>query len=185
MGSPRVCQELVINTFTWASQVVLVVKNPPANAGVLRDGGSIPGSGRSLGGGHGNSLQCSCLENSMDRGAWWAIVYRVAKSRIQLEQLSTHTKQNYHPLLMKCDLFWGKISQGLNILLYYTLGLELLMKNTQRLSLKLACSLQKSQNILLDLYSAHKILLYFYHQTTQQHAALLLKEYDIHGEISQ
>ena len=100
----------MINTFTWASPMVLVVKNPPANAGVLRDGGSIPGSGRSPGGGHGNSLQCSCLENSMDRGAWWAIIHRVAKSRIQLEQFSTHTKQNYHPLLMKCDLFWGKIS---------------------------------------------------------------------------
>ena len=56
-----------------------MVKNPPANAGVLRDGGLIPGSGRTPGGGHGSSLQCSCLENPMDRGAWWAIVHRVAK----------------------------------------------------------------------------------------------------------
>ena len=47
-----------------------VVKNPPANAG---DPGSIPGSGRSSGGGHGNPLQYSCLENPMDREAWWAI----------------------------------------------------------------------------------------------------------------
>ena len=54
------------------SPVVLVVKNPPANAGDRRDTGSIPESGRSPGGGHGNSLQYSCLENPMDRGAWWA-----------------------------------------------------------------------------------------------------------------
>ena len=47
----------------------LVVKNPPANAGDVRDAGSLPGSGRSPGGGDGNPLQCSCLENLMDRGA--------------------------------------------------------------------------------------------------------------------
>ena len=52
---------------SWASQVVLVVKNLPANAGDLRDLGSIPGSERSPGAGNGNPLQCSCLENSMDR----------------------------------------------------------------------------------------------------------------------
>ena len=50
-------------------QVVLVVKNSPANAGDIKDAGSIPGSGRSHGGGHGNPLQYSCLENSMGRGA--------------------------------------------------------------------------------------------------------------------
>ena len=49
--------------------MVLVVKNPPANAGDKRDTGSIPGLGRSPEGGHGNPLQCSCLENPMDRGA--------------------------------------------------------------------------------------------------------------------
>ena len=53
----------------WASQVVLVVKNPPAKVGDIRDTGSIPGSGRSPGGGHGNPLQYSCLKNPMDRGA--------------------------------------------------------------------------------------------------------------------
>ena len=53
----------------WASQMVLVVKNPPAKAGDLRDVGLIPGSGRSPGGGRGNSLQYSCLESPMDRGA--------------------------------------------------------------------------------------------------------------------
>ena len=67
-----------------------MVKNPPANAGDLRDTGSIPESGRSTGGGHGNPLQYSCLEDHMDRGAWQAPVYRVSKSQIQLKPLSTH-----------------------------------------------------------------------------------------------
>ena len=57
-----------------------VVKNPPANAGDARDVGSIPGSGRSPGVGNGNPLQYSCLENSMDRGAWQATVHVVAKN---------------------------------------------------------------------------------------------------------
>ena len=54
--------------------------NPPANAGDVRDIGSIPGSGRSHGGRHGNPLQYSCLENPMDKGAWWARVHGVSKS---------------------------------------------------------------------------------------------------------
>ena len=54
----------------WASQVALMVKNLPANEGDVRDVGSIPGLGRFPGGGHGNPLQYSCLENPMDRGAW-------------------------------------------------------------------------------------------------------------------
>ena len=62
-----------------ASQVVLVVNIPPANAGDKRDGGSIPGLGSSPGGGHGNPLQYSCLENSMDRGARRATVPGVAQ----------------------------------------------------------------------------------------------------------
>ena len=57
-----------------------MVKNPPANAGDIRVVGSIHRSGRSPGGGHGNPLQYSCLENSMDRGTWQAIVHRVAES---------------------------------------------------------------------------------------------------------
>ena len=61
------------------SQVVLVVKNPPANAGDIRDVGSIPGSGRSPGGGNGNPLQYSCLENPMDRGAWRATAHGVTE----------------------------------------------------------------------------------------------------------
>ena len=77
--------------FLRASQVALVVKNPPPNAGDIRDVGSIPGLGRSPGGGHGNPLQCSCLENCMDRGAWWATVQRVTKSWTRLKWLSRHT----------------------------------------------------------------------------------------------
>ena len=61
--------------------MVIVVKNLPANAEGIRDVGSVPGSGRSPGGGHGNPLQYSCLENPMDRGAWQATVHGVAKSR--------------------------------------------------------------------------------------------------------
>ena len=64
-----------------ASQVALVVKNPPANAEGVRDTGLIPGLGRSPAGGHGNPLQLSCLENSMDRGAWQVTTHRVARSR--------------------------------------------------------------------------------------------------------
>ena len=54
----------------WAFQVVLVVKNLPANAGDVRGVGSIPGSGRSPGGGNGNPFQYSCLKKPMDKGAW-------------------------------------------------------------------------------------------------------------------
>ena len=61
-----------------------VVNNPPANAGDTRDLGSIPGSGRFPGVGHGNPLQYSCLENSIDRGAWQATVHRAEKSWTQL-----------------------------------------------------------------------------------------------------
>ena len=70
--------------------MVLEVKNPPANAGDIRNVGSIPGLERSPGGGHSNPLQYSCLENPMDRGAWQAMVHRVAKSQTQLKWLSMH-----------------------------------------------------------------------------------------------
>ena len=64
-----------------------MVKNLLADAGDIRDAGSIPGSGTYLGGGHGNPLQCSGLENPMDRGAWWATVHWGTKSQTQLKQL--------------------------------------------------------------------------------------------------
>ena len=66
------------------SQTALVLKNPSANAGDIRDTGLIPGWGRSPGGGHGNPLQYSCLENPMDRGAWWVTVHGVTQSRTQV-----------------------------------------------------------------------------------------------------
>ena len=62
----------------------IVIKNPPANAGDVRDADSVSGSARSPGGGNGNSLQYSCLENPMDRGAWWATVLGAAKSQTRL-----------------------------------------------------------------------------------------------------
>ena len=62
-----------------------MIKNLPASAGDVRDMGSIPGLGRFPGGGHGNPLQYSCLENPMDRGAWRATVHWVAKSWTQLK----------------------------------------------------------------------------------------------------
>ena len=71
------------------SLVAIVVKNPPANAGDIRDAGSIPGLGRSPGGGYGHPLQNSSLENPKDRGSWRAIVHRVAHSRTRLKQCST------------------------------------------------------------------------------------------------
>ena len=73
----------------WASQVSRVVKNSPANAGDLIKEGSIPGLGRSPGRGNGTPLQYPCLENPMDRGAWWATVNGVTKSGVGLKWLST------------------------------------------------------------------------------------------------
>ena len=72
----------------WASQMALVVKNPRASAGDTRAEGLIPGSRRSPGEGNSNPLQYSCLENSVDRGCWWAVVHGVAKS---WTPLSAHT----------------------------------------------------------------------------------------------
>ena len=75
----------------WGSQMTLIVKNLSDKAGDIRDLSSIPGSGRSPGGAHGNPLQYSCLENLMDRGAWWATVHKVTKRWTRLKQFSTHT----------------------------------------------------------------------------------------------
>ena len=79
-----------------------VVKNLPANAGDARDTGSIPGSGRSPGGGNGNPIQYSCLENSMDRGAWQATVHGVAKSRTWL---SAHTTNSFVTDIKSLNVF--------------------------------------------------------------------------------
>ena len=80
-----------------ASQVAWLLKNLPANAGDSRHVASIPGSGRSPGVGNGNPLQYSCLRNPIDRGASWATVHRVAKSRTQLSKRTTATLAAYCP----------------------------------------------------------------------------------------
>ena len=102
-GGSRVLAALQIQVQVWiqavqtprASQVMLVVKNPSANAGDIRDLGSIPGSGRSPRGEHGNPLQYSCLENPMGRGAWRATVHGVTKSCIRLKWLSTQSRPHH------------------------------------------------------------------------------------------
>ena len=79
-----------------------MVKNLLASAGDIRDAGLIPGSARSLGGGHGNPLQYFRLENPTDRGNWWATVHGVTKSRTRLKQLSMHPRPVINPLLPSC-----------------------------------------------------------------------------------
>ena len=78
-----------------------MVKNPPANAGDARDTDSIPESGRFPGGGYGNPLQGSCLENSMNKGAWWATVQGVAKNQTQLSIQAD--RQNYHKVTLQAS----------------------------------------------------------------------------------
>ena len=82
-----------------------VVKNPPANAGDTRDMGSIPGSGRSPEEGNGNPPQHSCLKNPMNRGAWQAIVYEVAKSQTWLNDWAPPNKVllKHHSLAYSCS----------------------------------------------------------------------------------
>ena len=75
-------------------------KESACNAGDTEDAGLIPGSGRSPGGGHGNPLQYSCLENPMDRGAWRAAVHGVTKSQTQLKRLGIYTHTCLCPLVV-------------------------------------------------------------------------------------
>ena len=81
--------------------MALAVEKPPANAGDAIDTGSIPESGRSPGGGHGNPLQYPCLQNRMDRGAWRATMHWVAKSQTQLKRLSTHAHKKENDVVSK------------------------------------------------------------------------------------
>ena len=83
----------------WASQVALVVRSPPANVGDLRDTDWIPGSGRSPGRGRGNPLQCSCLENPMDRRAWQVTVHSV---------MNSGTGLMWQHACMHSATWWGK-----------------------------------------------------------------------------
>ena len=96
-------------TYFRDSQVALVAKNLAASAGDTRNLGSIPGLRRSPGGGHGNPLQYSCLENSMDRGAWWAAVRRVAQSGTWLKCLSAHSHSCFTMLCWL--LLYNKVNQ--------------------------------------------------------------------------
>ena len=95
--------------YTSASQVALVVKSPPAETGDIRDLGSVPGLGRSPGAGNGNSLQYSCLENPMDRGAWQATVLGITK------ELDT-TEATQHDRRIYGHSFHFKLSLGRNFL---------------------------------------------------------------------
>ena len=108
-------RELPLPTDTCGFSGGSVVKNLSASAGDVRDLGLIPGLGRSPGGGHGNPLQYSCLENPKDRGAWWTIVYRVRKSQRQLKWLSMQRNTNLVSFncttswcFLESDLFWSK-----------------------------------------------------------------------------
>ena len=87
----------------------LVVKNPPANSGDTRDVGSILWLGRSPGGGNGNPLQCSCLENSMERGAWRVTVHRIAKRWTQLSDRAhqAHTPYTKHTHTIRSNIVLG------------------------------------------------------------------------------
>ena len=80
--------------YYMASQLVLVVNNLPTDAGDIRDAGSIPGLGRSSGGGLGNPLQYSCLENPRKGRAWWAAIYEVSQSQTQLKRLSSSSSSS-------------------------------------------------------------------------------------------
>ena len=86
-----------------------MLKNLPANAGDTRDASLLPGLGRSPGVGNGNPLQCSCLENSMDRGACWATVHGVAESLIRLSNWA-------HTTHVACQLFWKQSCSQLKML---------------------------------------------------------------------
>ena len=90
-GIVQLWHDWVANSNSLSSQQAPVVKSLPASAGDIRDLGSIPGSGGYPGEGNDDPLQYSCLENPMDRAAWWATVHGVAKSQIRLKQLNTHT----------------------------------------------------------------------------------------------
>ena len=93
--------------------MALVVENLPASAGVVRDVGSVSGLGRSPGGGHSNPLQHSCLENPMDRGAWWATSHSVCKSWTWLKQLSMHAY-----IVILCNFHVYKLYLYIYILMY-------------------------------------------------------------------
>ena len=117
------CLYYISSPFVWlrASWVALVVKNLPANEGDIRDMGSIPRSRRFPEGGPDNPLH-SCLENSMDRGVWWVMVHRAAKSWTRLKWLSMHAvwlvQMGFLSLKLKRQAWWWRWGEnGLCLLL--------------------------------------------------------------------
>ena len=96
--------------------MVLVVKNPPTNAGDIRKVGLIPGLGQYPGGENGNPLQDSCLENPMDRGAWRAIVHRVTKNQTQLKRLNVLKYKEYSKVIA----MYGRIVTGKELITNWT-----------------------------------------------------------------
>ena len=111
LGREKILWFTVYWTGIGASQVVLVVKNPPDNAG---DRGLIPGSGRSPGGQHGYPFQWSSLENPMDRGAWWATVHWVSKSQTTTEA-TLHARMDQNEPLKAAwansSFYWEEIAR--------------------------------------------------------------------------
>ena len=96
-------------------------KEPSCESRRLKRFGFNPGSGRSPGGGHGNPLQYSCLENPTDRGAWWATVHGVAKSQTHLKWLSRHAQEKDHHVSgstltekPSVSTIWNKINNNHN-----------------------------------------------------------------------
>ena len=96
-----------------------MVKNPPANAGAKEDSGSIPESRRSPGGGRGNPLQCSCLENPMVRGAWQATVHEIAKSCARLKR--AHRERNITNIAKHIFTFILRSHMHFRDILYFAL----------------------------------------------------------------
>ena len=84
-----------------------MVKNLPANAGDIRDVGPIPGWGRSPGGGHGNPLQCSGLEDPMDTGAWWVTVHGVPKPEVTAVAVMSKSLHFSIPALISSSVKWS------------------------------------------------------------------------------
>ena len=100
----------------WGFPGGVVVKNPPPNAGHSEDMGSISRLGRSPGGGNGNPLQYSCLENSMGRGAWRATMHGVSKRLYESPRVSTTTHSTQHPSFCQLQCFDFPLDSSSNFL---------------------------------------------------------------------
>ena len=116
---------MYIQLVSSVSQMVLVVKNQPTNAGDIRYVGSILGFGRSPGGGSGNPFQYSCLENPMDRGAWGATLGFIgSQSRTRLKQLSTHAHLSFHTYCTVFLVFEWHLQEAIRWCVFWALALR-------------------------------------------------------------